>query len=321
MINNIDLAFAHLKERLRTAREFLGDWQTYSKHAANPDHLFHANHSPVHKETQLTKDYHRVEKGLALARPKRPFGKDVEERLDKLTSRNDEILGEPFQQYAAESLQALRQWNSDGIIDEDFSPLGGSMARRYTYSEIRTFLNSRKSIRDFSDKRVDTKLLLDAAGLSTSTPSVCNRQAARVHFYVERGQVRDMLKLQNGNRGFGEQIPALAVITVDRRLFSGSNERNQRWIDGGLFSMTLVWALHAMGLSTCMLNMSVSNSRADQVRDVGKIPESEDIVVMCAIGYASSTHRIARSPRRSVESVAFVHNSTDQVNHASEYVE
>jgi hypothetical protein len=48
------------------------------------------------------------------------------------------------------------------------------------------------------------------------------------------------LSYQNGNSGFGHTVPALFVITSDMRIFEKSGERNQGWVDGGLFAMALV---------------------------------------------------------------------------------
>src|SRR3546814_1994141 len=64
------------------------------------------------------------------------------------------------------------------------------------------------------------------------------------------------LSLQNGNRGFGHEIPCLLILCTDLSAFDTAGERYQHWIDGGMFSMSLVWALHALGYSSCCLNWS-----------------------------------------------------------------
>ena len=65
-----------------TGWEFVQDASRYRRFAAE------SGRSPSRMtdsqlEAQLTKDYHRVEKGLALREPRRPFGAEVEARLNK----------------------------------------------------------------------------------------------------------------------------------------------------------------------------------------------------------------------------------------------
>ncbi len=111
------------------------------------------------------------------------------------------------------------------------------------------------------------------------------------------------LSLQNGNSGFGSAVPTVALVTVDTQLFAGPGERNQGWIDGGLFSMSFVWALHGLGLDSCMLNLSLRNGRSDALRRTLDIPDYELPIMMIAIGYARPGHRVARSPRRPIDEI------------------
>lgn len=96
------------------------------------------------------------------------------------------------------------------------------------------------------------------------------------------------MSYQNGNSGFGHTVPALFVITSDMRIFEKSGERNQGWVDGGLFAMALVYALHALGLGACMLNWSQDHDQDDALRAAFEIPD--DLLV-------------AQSPRRPVGDV------------------
>ena len=91
-------------------------------------------------------------------------------------------------------------------------------------------------------------------------------------------------------------------------MFVGPDERNQRWVDGGLFAMTLVWAFHALGLSTCMLNWALPNVSSNRLRELAGIPDGEDIVVLIAIGHAAEGARVARSEKRSVDDLGIFHS-------------
>ncbi|KNH23246.1 hypothetical protein ACU18_00050 [Arthrobacter sp. ZBG10] len=139
--------------------------------------------------------------------------------------------------------------------------------------------------------------------LAGHAPSVCNRQSWKTHLYTEQADIEKLLSHQSGNRGFGHTARGLLVVTADARLFSGSGERNQRWVDGGLFAMSIVWAMHGLGINSCMLNWSKGNSASEALRRDSGIAPQEDIIVMIALGYAMPDHRVARSPRRPVTEI------------------
>ncbi|WP_125037465.1 nitroreductase family protein [Nocardioides sp. LS1] len=249
-------------------------------------------------EGQVTKDYHRIEKGLALLEPKLPFGLTVAERLAQLTPNHEPVP--PYVGHARTALSALLRWNSGDGVDDDVSPLRKTSSA--AVAEPEAFFTSRHSVRSFSDRLVEPTLLERAVALAIHSPSVCNRQAWHVRFY-EGDRTSTVLRYQNGNAGFGESIPVVALVTVDARLLSGSGERNQGWIEGGIFSMSLVWAAHAVGLDTCMLNMSVDSDVLDRLRSELDIPDHELVIMMIAIGHGRDGHRVARSPRRLVSEV------------------
>lgn len=129
-----------------------------------------------------------------------------------------------------------------------------------------------------------------------------------MHFYRDRDEIGAILRIQNGATAFAQTVPALGVVTARRAMFVGPDERNQRWVDGGLFAMTLVWAFHALGLSTCMLNWALPNVSSNRLRELAGIPDGEDIVVLIAIGHAAEGARVARSEKRSVDDLGIFHS-------------
>jgi nitroreductase len=142
----------------------------------------------------------------------------------------------------------------------------------------------------------------EAVSYAINSPSVCNRQSWKVRVYSDAVGVETALSFQNGNKGFGA-VPAVAIITSDLKLFSGPGERNQAWIEGGIFGMSVVWALHALRIDSCMLNFSEGNRQGDALRRSLDISDSEVIVMMIAMGYGAEGVRVARSPHRSIDEI------------------
>mgnify|MGYP001127713314 CR=1 FL=1 len=306
------------RARLRVRQDFAADRRRYLRFMLPDDALASPNLAGRNLEAQVTKDYHRVEKGLALRSPKRPFGAEVARRLDLLMPTAERAAADGsmlFWDHAARARAALDEWNHGGNASIAVSP-HPSTSSANTLDDVSEFFTTRHSVRDFDELRVSRETIEEAIRLAIQTPSVCNRQAWFARVYEDPSDIKSMLEFQNGNTGFGI-VPVLALVTTDARMFAGPGERNQPWIEGGLFSMTLVWALHGLGLESCMLNMSQSSDQIDLLRDAANIPKHELVVMMIAIGHAREGHRVARSERRPVHEVLVEPdrlNVTGQVN-------
>lgn len=280
--------------------EFVDDWWNYSQWALVG--LRDARRGGKHLETQLILDYHKIEKGLTFGNPKRPFGKSMAGNLRSLlpiaesAGPNDAV----WLRSAIDAQQALIKRNTSGEVDERVAPVrgvhGGVM-------DPEAFFQGRHSIRHYKEDDVDDDTLNRAVSFAIRAPSVCNRQPWRVRF-LRGEQLARARRYQNGNRGI-DPLPVLAVVTVDLQMFSGRGERNQAWIEGGIFSASLVYALHALGVDTCMLNMSVTNGVSRRFRQEFGIPKNEVVITMVAVGYGAESARVPRSMRREVSDVRF----------------
>lgn len=284
-------------------REFAADRRRYAASMLPDDRAIGLSLSGMNLEAQITKDYHRIEKGLALKEPRRPFGLEVQKRLERLLPMADPTA--PYVQHAQSALAALQEWNAGGGVAEEISPVR-QLASDPALPDPASFFGTRHSVRDFSTRAVEPDVLERAVALALNSPSVCNRQSWRIYFRHGE-EARQTLTFQNGSAGFRDIVPAVAVISVDARAFAGAKERNQGWIDGGIFAMSFVWALHALGLDSCMLNMSVPTPKAEALRRHLNAEDSELIIMMVAIGYGRGGHRRARSPRREVSTVIMDH--------------
>lgn len=282
----------------------------FARFAGPPDNGLSTRLSAVNIEAQLTKDAHRIEKGLALGAPRRPFGLAVGARLTELLeiSSKSSSPSPRIRDEAQTALEALDHWNAEGVVEKEIAPQGEEL-RAQDIADLRSFFASRRSLRNYDPLRLVDKSDVDLAiELASNTPSVCNRQSARLHIYQGQQQVSELLRHQNGNSGFGADVSNLAVVSVECGLFAGPGERNQRWIDGGLFAMSFVWALHGMGVHSCMLNWSMTNKASNNLRKDGNIPASEDIICLVAFGYPTDGgYRIARSVRRPVTEIVRHH--------------
>ena len=184
--------------------------------------------------------------------------------------------------------------NSVGVIGQS------DIENKFEY--FKDFAISRMSCRNFDiSKEITEKQIQDIIHVSIKTPSVCNRQHWKAHIF-QGGKILDILAMQNGNMGFSENIPYLAVITSDLRSFYLPNERTQAFTDGGMFAMTFIYTLHSFGISSCALNWCTSPKNNEKLYNVTNIEKNESVMMLIAFGYASQGAKKALSPRLELQS-------------------
>jgi nitroreductase len=169
------------------------------------------------------------------------------------------------------------------------------------------FFRSRYSIRHFSGGPVTDAQITEVAEIARKTPSVCNRQSARLHDFRTPGTVEKILALQAGNRGFGDQASGVVIITSDLRAFVDPGERNQCWVDGGMYAMAVLLAFHHLGLGAWCINWSKEWETDAALRKLVPLPQSEAVIMVVAYGTLPEELNVAMSPRLSVSEVLTIH--------------
>lgn len=158
----------------------------------------------------------------------------------------------------------------------------------------------RMSVRSFSQKPLDRKALSDAIRIAQKSPSACNRQSTRVYEIHDPGIISDIMTIQEG---FGYKIPpkAILLIVADDSNYSGVGERNQGFIDGGMFAMSLMYALEYEKIAACPLHASFTYRKEQLFRQLLGIPDNEKLIVFLAIGRFRDDFTVAKSYRYPVD--------------------
>ncbi|TDP63344.1 nitroreductase family protein [Roseateles toxinivorans] len=282
-------------------------------------------------EAGLIKAYHRIEKGLALREPRPGFGRDAVDTLLRDGEKFLQLHGpsttlvrvvQALDEYVAFNrghgvdlawllprLEAMRQalqagncWRAAPV------EAGTRLVRRddihaAAKHDLSAFFAQRYSVRQFAPEPVQAELIEQAVRMAQKTPSVCNRESGTVFVVTDRARMAELMALQNGNRGFGDQAGALMIITSRQDTFLSAGERYQAWIDGGLFAMSLIYALHSLGLGTCCLNWSVEPQADRALKSASGIPTDHAVIMMLALGHLPEEFRVANSPRRPLTEV------------------
>jgi nitroreductase len=171
-----------------------------------------------------------------------------------------------------------------------------SLARR----DFSALAGSRYSIRAFGSGTVSEQDVRRALEIARKTPSACNRQSWNVYWIKSPELKERLLRIQSGHRGFGEQVDSFLVITSDIQSYFGVEERHQTFVDGGLYSMSVLYALHYIGLGACPLNWCVTWRKDQAMFSALGIPKSQNIIMILAIGTLPDTVKVAKSIRKTV---------------------
>ena len=117
---------------------------------------------------------------------------------------------------------------------------------------------------------------------SKPEPNTERFKPSRVRVVTDPRKIEKLLDVQGGIRGHSTP-PALLVVTTDIRNFVGANERNQVYVDGGLYAMSLLLALEHVGLAACPLNTMFSPTRDRQMRKL-TASDHEAFILFISVG-------------------------------------
>lgn len=272
--------------------------------------------------------YHSIEKGLSYEKIKLGFGKDVIrellEFLDIYSSKGYTISNNIYVS-AITSLKEYIDFHEKNNYDvtelknqvykykiDTENRLGGvyklskKSIQETCKSDFEIFSQNRYSVRSYSTDKVDINIIYKAIKIAQKTPSACNRQSSKVYI-VKDAECKKILQMnQNGNRGFGDSVDKFLIVTSDIRAFRDIRERNQTFVDGGMFSMSLLYALHYYGIATCALSASLKKKQDIEIRKMANISASEDIVLIIALGNYKDEFKVPKSTRKEVNDIVKV---------------
>ena len=261
--------------------------------------------------------YHTIEKGLCYEDYRAGFGR---ENIEKLITSLEQYEGsgfdcsEFFYKTALSCLNMYINKNKEyGLFDKnlesrvknlsgDANSLGGVIEitepeglKNMNYEQL---LKSRHSIRHFSEKPLDINLITQAIQLAQYTPSACNRQGWKTRIIVDRKIITGILNNQNGNKGFGQEIDKLLIVTSDLRAQQRSREVFQAYIDGGMYAANILNALYYKGIGSVPLSAALSNNQEKNIRKMVDIDDAEVLIMFIGIGnYPSGKFLTTRSER------------------------
>ena len=314
-----------ISQHKRLCASYYNDLSLYSKHS-----IINSLDTPNKIECQLILYYHSIEKGLLFKSTKPRFAKHLilnihpllnDESIKNLVNRTQISTAYKVMCQYYELHQRLEVDIEDIFTKEQYKNYKSILSTHYDLefhgaidytkdefysfadSDFGQFSNSRKSIRNFTGEIIPIDTIKNAVQIAINTPSSCNRQSSKVYLVKDKVKIDKLLAIQAGMNGFTDNINQLLIVTVDRNYFFSIGERNQFYIDGGMFLMNLLYGLHFNKIACCPANWGKVKRDEDLLDDIIKIPESEKIICLVPIGIAESEFRVTLSKRRDLKEV------------------
>ena len=287
----------------------------------------YAPHSKSALETNIIVRYHVLEKGLTMPDRHLPFGMRVAAALIDLVDEYERHfeIGSQVRHAISVLKEYLDVHEKHGIIVRDDAfwkkvsafideHAESAMSEQLHFSRkdfyaakselFPQFAKSRHSVRNYSPLPVDMEKIRNAVHLATLSPSACNRQHIFVRCLSDKNLCGEVLTLQGGNRGFGHLADKVLLITSDMCAeIGGFRERNDAYVNGGIFLMNLSYALHYYEVAHCILTCSFEADVEKKMRKICKISDNEVFIAMMSCGEAPEEFDVALSPRRELAEV------------------
>jgi len=334
----VQWAFPTVAVRLKLIKHRMAQWRKAWMHAGDARLTFRHMEWRQRRdlsviEAELIFQYHKIEKGLCMPPPRRFFGVEPAKKTVALLAEWVHAGGRTDTPAYVGALEAMRSYAAAlavqppppdvaawmlpmldrllaarprSVVGYD-TPMRPVQCDAGTAEVFGTLMNARRSVRHYTDQAVPPAVIEQCISVAQLSPSACNRQPWFVHVYTRPEQIKAMLRLQNGNAGFGHQLKTLLVVTADRRSFFDATERNEPYVDGGLFAMSLILALQSHGVASCCLNWCVDTDKDRAAHATGDIADHEAIVMYLAVGYADESAVVPRSARKATRAVMVAH--------------
>lgn len=275
-------------------------------------------------EANIIVRYHVLEKGLTMPDRHLPFGTKVATQLvdfiyeyerryvnTSQVSHAIAVLREYLDTHVREGAFTNEDsfWQKMKTFCDNHREVSASsqinITRAEFYADKSTdfpkFSLSRHTVRNYSSRPVTIEKIERAVSLASSSPSACNRQHVKVRCISNKEICKEMLSLQGGNRGFGHLADKVLIITSDVHAeIGGVRERNDPWVNGGIYLMNLCYALHYYEVAHCILTCSFEQEAETKARRICAIPDNEVFIAMLSCGEAPEKFSIALSPKRNL---------------------
>ncbi len=325
--------YKSIKARLPLSIQFFMETFSYWKRLCRYNASIRTDKDMRKMQYTLLRENHIIEKGMSMRNTRHGFGQAKVGALIERLGKYNRRYGQTDRDFLIYPLSTIKEYiayqHRDNVeitdIEKRFQQLCGEIGmsaeslvipsgierkkadelREQARKDFPSLLYSRHSIRYFQEELPTKETLERALELASRTPSACNRQAWHTHVYFGN-DVHELLRMQEGCKGFCDDIHCCIVVTADMKGFL-KHEPFQCYIDGGLYAQNLINALHHVGLGTIPLSCGFMSDKLLAMQKRFGIPENEVMIVIIGTGVMPDEMKIAISTRRPISTTNTYH--------------
>lgn len=173
--------------------------------------------------------------------------------------------------------------------------------------QAKELLETRRSIRKFTDKQISRELIEQVTELAANAPSWKNTQTVSYICVCDADKKRELAERAtmtfSHNKDIINSAPAVMVLVTSDGVSgyekdgTATTSKGSHWqsFDAGIAAQTLCLAAHELGLGTVILGIYSE----EKVREILDIPDGMSVSALIPIGYADEQPQ--KRPRKSVE--------------------
>lgn len=172
-----------------------------------------------------------------------------------------------------------------------------------TYEQFRKLSYRRRSVRWYLPKPVPRELLDQAIVVASLSPSACNRQPFEFRIFDQPELVQQVSALPMGTKGFNYNFPVVIAVVGKLGAYFSARDRHLIYIDASLVSMSFMYALETLGLSSCPINWPDIATREKKMSSLLNLELDERVIMLIAVGYPDPEGMVAYSQKKSLNQI------------------
>jgi nitroreductase len=274
----------------------------------------------------LRRNIHRLEKGLLMKPRKEIFAADyIIETVDcykkTLQANQNSLIVEEELQWAYDVLQEyfsivinhpkVEQAKTKFIAlkhlcnPKKYIPYKRNIEipSPVTYEQFWKLSYRRRSVRWYLPMPVPRELLDKAIMVASLSPSACNRQPFEFRIFDQPELVQQVSALPMGTKGFNHNVPVIIAVVGKLSAYFSVRDRHLIYIDASLVSMSFMYALETLGLSSCPINWPDIDTREKKMSSLLNLEPDERVIMLISVGYPDPEGMVAYSQKKSLNQV------------------
>lgn len=205
---------------------------------------------------------------------------------------------------AADRGEVVVECNDDDIFGVQFVTNDDMFAPVEGFPE---FAAQRFSLRlyDYPSAPVSVEAIKRAVEIAQTSPSACNRQCITAYWIPrEYAHYDEIAQLQGGCEGFADNAAGLIALAADVKLFT-HGEYPYMFLDAGIFSLNLAYALQSERIGSCLLNGALVSDKRKQAEKLIGCKPSEHLAMFVLVSKIPEGKRAlkGRAGRKPIDDV------------------